>query len=109
MRGKGWGGWGNGGERFWLGDVAQQVALDHGRQKMRTVLLLGVLIVAISVMPASAVTRAECGNRIVKKSPKPPKAGCYLKACQITLALEHDAKGTFCIEHRNCLVMCNKR
>lgn len=76
---------------------------------MRIILLLGALIIAAAVMPASAVTRAECGNRIVKKIPAPPRPGCYHKTCRITLTLEHDAKGVFCIEHRNCLVMCNKR
>jgi len=77
---------------------------------MRMVLLIGALILAASATPAGAVSRAECGGRIVTKPDTAPvKPGCYRKACQITLTLEHDAKGAFCVQHRNCLVMCNKR
>jgi hypothetical protein len=81
---------------------------------MRMVVLIGAALITVAALGASgalasAVGRAECGDRIVKKPSVPPRPGCQYKTCRITWTLEHDKQGAYCIEHRGCLVVCNKR
>jgi hypothetical protein len=81
---------------------------------MRMVVLIGAAVIAAAAFAASGalagvVSRAECGDRIVKKPLVPARPGCQYKTCRITYTREHDNKGDYCLEHRGCLVVCNKR
>jgi hypothetical protein len=81
---------------------------------MRMVVLIGAALITAAALAASGalasvVSRAECGDRIVKKPLVPARPGCQYKTCRISYTREHDKKGGYCLEHRNCLVVCNKR
>jgi hypothetical protein len=65
---------------------------------MRMVVLIGAAVMAVTSLVASGalagvVSRAECGDRIVKKPLVPARPGCQYKTCRITYTREHDNKG----------------